>query len=505
MSERIAKVVRNVDHAFDVEARTAQNEWDEYLDSRQYYQDDKGRVHDSHNGHKFAKADVLSSESEEDYYNRLQSEGETEGPFAGKSLKEIAQMVREARAASDKTLETDARAAFDDTFMAMAEKYNWQGTVENADGTTTDRNAIADQKLAYYESIMDGTADMPVVSSEAKQDTESADDMASEADSADVENSESVKSKTDSEETPLTEADQAELNKKLAEESDYTPRHRAEYQDEESPIYDELKKEVDGDDAGVKESESLEEFEDRQPGKHRKLSADDLEMLPVDETDATLSADDLELLPVADGEPEDVAPKISRWRRYGTPTGIYNEVDNWNATRERGGRRRNRMIALLGGAALAAVTAGLLARGHDIRGHGGGFGNFLSDIADKAKDGANSLSDIDVKKGSGSGIAAKAHELFGNGIVDVRPGDGYTQVIDRVLDGHNIHLSSKELYNLHQHLEHTQGNYIDLSGAPDTYVMQNGDNGLTHPDTSAHVSEATQKAVVRWLEARGKI
>lgn len=152
MSERIntAKEVRNVDRAFDPEARQAQNDWDTYLDSRPY-EDDSGKLHNANNGQFISNPNI---QTDDEYYSRMQSESETEGPFAGKGLKDIAEMVREAKQTGDKTLELDARAAFDDKFVEIAEKYDWQGTVENADGTTTDRNAIADQKLAHFEAIM---------------------------------------------------------------------------------------------------------------------------------------------------------------------------------------------------------------------------------------------------------------------------------------------------------------------------------------------------------------
>jgi len=339
-----------------------------------------------------------------------------------------------------------------------------------------------------------------------------------EAASSDGEGSESDESKPESDAMPFTEADQAELNKQLDDEVDsYVPKHRAEYQDEESPIYDELKNEQEGDHAGVKEGESLEEYEARQPGKHRSTETedDDLEILPVDGADSVAEDDDLEILPVDGDDAEEVAPRRSRLRRFGTPSGIAAEASAWAATRERGGRRRNRVIAGLGGAALLVGGGLLLLKGHNIfdgggsgsgkGGNGGGFGDFFTDIADKAKNGADSISDIDIDADKKSGLTEKIHELFGNGNVEVRPGDGYTQVIDRVLDGHDIHLSSNELYDLHQHLEHAQGDYIDLNGARDTYVMPNGDNGLNRPDMSAKVSEATQKAVVRWLQTRGKI
>ena len=110
----------DVDAAFDPVKRQAQQDWDNYLAGRNY-KDANGSVHDAESG-KFASD--MSGESDDDYYNRMQSDSEAEGPFAGKSLKELAEMVRDAKANDDKTGELDARAAFDDAFMAAAEKYD---------------------------------------------------------------------------------------------------------------------------------------------------------------------------------------------------------------------------------------------------------------------------------------------------------------------------------------------------------------------------------------------
>ena len=455
MSERIAKVVRSVDHAFDVEARTAQNEWDEYLDSRQYYQDEKGRVHDSRDGQKFAKDNVLSSESDDAYYDRLQAESEAEGTFAGKSLKEIAEMVSQARESNDKTLENDARAAFDDKFMEMAEKYNWQGTVENADGTITDRNVIADQKLAHYEFIMNGKADEAGVNAEPKAEDVASqptpEDASSDTNNENEQPSDSnAESKPDSEpehksdsqpepvETPFTENDQAELNKKLEEEDNYRGKHRAESQDENTPIYDEVAHEHTGgsaDDAGVKEGESLEEFEARQPGKHRRLSADDLELLPVDGVDMPLSADDLEMLPVDEEESEVTAPQRSRLQRYGTPNRLYHETKAWASTRERGVSRRTRILAMLGGAAIAAGTAYFLIKGHDIRsGHGGGAGTGTTPpnpTHQPVIPGANVHHHVET--------------------VRVNPGDGEIKVTQHILADHGVRVNTTGAQQIGEH------------------------------------------------------
>lgn len=156
MSERITPSQTaeiDVDLAFDADKRQAQADYDSYLAGR-HYQDDKGNIHDATAGN-FTTA----NESENAYYNRMldESSSSEDERFAGKSLKDLALLVREARQVGDKTAEMDARYAFDGKFIEVAEKYGWEGKRENRDGTEDDRNEIADRKLAYFESIMEST------------------------------------------------------------------------------------------------------------------------------------------------------------------------------------------------------------------------------------------------------------------------------------------------------------------------------------------------------------
>ena len=108
----------SADHQDNEAFRVANQDMANYLSSR-HYQDESGSLHSAENG-QFMKSP--NTQTEDEYYNRLQADTETEGVFAGKTLKQIAETVREARRSNDKTLETDARAAFDDMFMTMAEK-----------------------------------------------------------------------------------------------------------------------------------------------------------------------------------------------------------------------------------------------------------------------------------------------------------------------------------------------------------------------------------------------
>ena len=399
----------DVDAAFDPVKRQAQQDWNNYLAGRNY-KDANGSVHDAESG-KFASD--MSGESDDDYYNRMQSDSEAEGPFAGKSLKELAEMVRDAKANDDKTGELDARAAFDDAFMAAAEKYDWQGVTENADGTTTDRNEIADRKLAYFEAIMD------------------ADSQEREADGT-----QEAAEKDQDEEVDTDEQEPEET---------YTPRHRAENQDEETPLFDELTAEQDTDDSAAREGESQEEYEARQPGRHRAdTGADDLEEL--DEGGDT-GADDLEELDensINNGET--VTEYRTRGRRIRdamTPAGFWAEAKAVaeSRRRERGGRlmsRRERIAVAMGSAAFL-IGGGLLLmkHGHDVsalhQGNSGGNG------------GNNNIPPTlpDHNTSSGSGVTPES--------IRVHAGDGEIKIDQRLLARHGIHVNATEAQRIGEH------------------------------------------------------
>ena len=292
------------DHTDNEGFRAANEDMANYLRSR----NDNGSLHDAENGQFMASP---NNESDDDYYNRLQDDSETEGPFANASLKDLAEIVRDAKARGDKTMQLDARAAFDDKFMTMAEKYDWQGIVENADGTKTDRNAIADAKLVHYEAIMDG--ETSEVSTGSWQEDTQVDSQPQD-----------------------TSTDQTATDQDAAATEAYDPKHRAENQDEDSPIFDELKQEFGQSKQSAHEGEILEEYEARQAGRHRDDSQDssDGSETPFTTTDRDelrekLSADDLELLD-EDG-PEDqsshntLRDRLRRARNVATPSGLYSE------------------------------------------------------------------------------------------------------------------------------------------------------------------------------------
>lgn len=175
MDERLLSspdVPSDVTHAFDPELREAQGYWEDYLNGRNSM-DKSGRVRDAESG-RFVSD---KGESENDYYNRMHAESESsvDTRFAGKGLRSLAEMVRDARQNGDKTAEESAQAAFDDAFIEAAEKYGWEGVVKHADGNVEDRNSITDKRLAYYQNIIDGNAAVAESGQQASVESETPD------------------------------------------------------------------------------------------------------------------------------------------------------------------------------------------------------------------------------------------------------------------------------------------------------------------------------------------
>lgn len=211
--------------------------------------------------------------------------------------------------------------------------------------------------------------------------------------------------------------------------------------------------------------------------------------LPEDEEVARAANGEAE--PAGDDEVESVRRSWrGRMRDFFTPAGFAAEV---KAATYKGKEK-------LGRHPKAKVALGVLAVGGAI-----GAYYLFKDSGTSAADALSTKTGAPKDPEAGTKLMDTAHELFGNGNVDVQSGDGYTQVLDRVLDAHNVHLSPNELLELHTHLEDTQGSYIDLQGASDSYTMADGTSGLSRPDAQARISDQTQKAVVRWLQNRGKL
>lgn len=234
-------------------------------------------------------------------------------------------------------------------------------------------------------------------------------------------------------EKDLSEPESAEAAEADSSVGEYIPKHRAN-RDEESPIFDELKAELEG--AGVKEGESLEEFEARQPGKHSSTGAEDLEILGADAAagvaDGT-SVDDLEIL---DTGTSATRSRTRRIRDILDPAGagIAAELSASVATRERGGRR-GRIAAALGGAALLIGGGLLLFKGHDP--------SAIKEVVTPDVTPPN-VADTPLPDGNGGG-----RDLVET--VRVRPGDGEIKVTQSLLESNGVHVNTTEAQQIGEH------------------------------------------------------
>ncbi len=213
----------------------------------------------------------------------------------------------------------------------------------------------------------------------------------------------------------------------------HTPKHRAEFSDEDTPLFEELKAEQVVADEAVRENESLEEYEARQPreaGRHRRdVSADELEAMlnpasAEQSQERSVSADDLEAMlnsNVGEGRlvgeftaaaaAEQDTPTVARsWRRrlrdMATPAGLAAELGRMSGSaRERLGKRKKGKLAL-GLLAVAAAGVGVAvyaANRHNGGGSGGNGGNWLNDIMNNIGDAADKAKDAATDKPTGGG------------------------------------------------------------------------------------------------------
>lgn len=116
----------DVNNAFDPDARKAQQDWDIYLSSRPY-QDNEGAVHDP-----ITDEPMPASESDREYDNRLYDTSLEDTAGTTKTLTELSAAVKEARARGDTTAASDAEDAFMEKFAAMQQKYGWSPEVVDA-------------------------------------------------------------------------------------------------------------------------------------------------------------------------------------------------------------------------------------------------------------------------------------------------------------------------------------------------------------------------------------
>lgn len=381
MSERI-----NVDQAFDPEARKAQADFDAYMDSRPY-KDDNGRVHDAETGN-FANLDAVMEQRRADHYD----DSLTEGDYSNESLEQLAQRVADARAEGDTTRANDAEEAFFEKFNAYAEKYGWED--EKTDETATgqlavDKNAkigrdTIDARLERYGKIMYGETETEA-QSKKEQEPEA---PASDTTESSVETPE-----------PVTESDVA------GESAEAETTTAAETEAEEATEPEAAPVTVDDEIAAAQQrlneaadARAQKVIDDMNSTDQAKADRELLEPISVEgldpiedngldsrvETEALDPIDTTGLEDIDDEDASDEVQERSRWRRIGarmSPAALAARLQTnryyRQRDRERTQERNNNRKALL---ALGVVGAGLtiggiyLANkyGLDFNGHHGG-------------------------------------------------------------------------------------------------------------------------------------
>jgi len=215
-----------------------------------------------------------------------------------------------------------------------------ENMIENAVGVLTDPNDIRESLYAQGYIDDEEFADWSDAEIMKYVDDARAEVAAYDGDSTETNNAAEAEPTT--EEAVVEEAPAAQA-----------PKHRAEFSDEDTPLFEELKAEHAVADEAVRENESLEEYEARQPrepGRHRRdVSTDELEAMlnasPATEQsqERDVSADELEAMLNANvgegrlvGEftaaaAEQETPTVARsWRRrlrdMATPAGLAAEL-----------------------------------------------------------------------------------------------------------------------------------------------------------------------------------
>lgn len=212
----------------------------------------------------------------------------------------------------------------------------------------------------------------------------------------------------------------ADARKDVAEHSDtpevveaeeYTPKHRAEYQDENSPLYDELARKYELAPEWAREDES------RQPGRHvadvaeldtshiDRTGLDYIGEPRADESDQAggvhIDRTGLELLDTADDTPTVLRTWRQRLRDMASPAGLASELGRLSSTaREKLGGHKKAALALGVLAAGAGVGIYLLNRnngGSATGAHmsgGNWFNDILSHTSDTVKDAADAAGHV---------------------------------------------------------------------------------------------------------------
>lgn len=466
MSERI-----DVNAAFDPELRQAQKDMDDYVNSRP--ETDEGVV------------DVLETQGTyDDAIDRAIA--------ADPRLRRMAMLANEIREiANEKNITPENDAQLDrmyndkqDKLAELLQEYQDSEStpaIESKDDVI-DRiinrtvDAPAEKISANEQSQETPKADTaPEAQSEGKKEADSNDtvddqsnDNANESSTEAPEQEEaSVETGADEEEPKKSEKtsddefdqnDMAELRKKLDTEDakeEYKPKHRAEFADEDTPLFDAVKNDLGQSEEVARENESQEEFKARQPGRHSS-AADRMRVIagggsPSAESEP--SATD-RMRQIANGgseeESSEETPRRGRLRRLrdaATPVGLSAEAAAWAANREyrrnnaehsRGGRARKLGWFAAGLVAGGAITY-LRFKGHDVPESG----------THGALDPGDGLGNIPPVDGTGTGPEAPVQEVIKS--IRVNPGDGEIKVTQNILDQMGIHVNAADAQRIGEH------------------------------------------------------
>lgn len=121
--------IRNVETAFDPEARQAQQDLLDYLKQRPYL-DGRGNIHNPENG-RFMSVD-MTDDGNRAYYDQIARETLNNTSREGLGVLSLARLAREARLNGDKTMLNDILDEVQDKLVEMEERYDW-----NVDSSTT--------------------------------------------------------------------------------------------------------------------------------------------------------------------------------------------------------------------------------------------------------------------------------------------------------------------------------------------------------------------------------
>jgi hypothetical protein len=312
---------------------------------------------------------------------------------------------------------------------------------------------------------------------------------------------------------------------------DVAPKHRADTEEsEDTPVFDELRHESTG---VASEGESLEEYEQRQGVRGRRVNREGLELVdggkpqPTPVVGRRVNRDGLEKVEEGSGKTiddfgsggfaaevekarteEEAKAKKMTWREKLTPAGAmaalqsrrFGKHEKEESANEHS--RKKKIIVALAGVGLfaAGLGAAIYSAKHGVEnplGHGGGHSGSGSTGAREAWD------SLSQHAADAADKANPAPDVFGQPF-DVEYTHGFIKEWQDWGSNHGVVLSDEKAEQLHKHLLDIFGKdgLIDLDGvkkAAETYT-ENGDVRIGAPGT-AHWRDGVEQEAINWLQA----